>query len=173
MKYKVLTTLAISLFSMNAFSYKIISKEFHSSPGAHGGFIVKQDEIRKLPELSKNELKKNALNPMIVSATAYNSNGRVATNIRVNGSHKYCIDNYSSQAIQAGFRFSLATLGEDVHQSETFILGSHESRCVTQDSFMVVYPRGSGNFTITAFTTGQDGSSTKVDRNNATLSVSD
>jgi hypothetical protein len=109
---------------------------------------------------------------MTVRAIAYNSSGKVGANIRVTGSHRYCIDNYTSQSVQAGYKFSLATLGEDVHTAETFLIGSHQSRCVEQNSFMIVYPRSSGSFSITAFTTGQDGYATKEDRNSASLSVS-
>ena len=104
-------------------------------------------------------------------AQALNAAGKPNSNISVLGNHQACFSNPNGYPVEAGFRFTLASMGSTNLAAKTFVWGPYAEGCVRQQTFMNLHPIAAGNYPITAYSRGSiDGQSDEI-HHNATLHV--
>lgn len=94
---------------------------------------------------------------MSLQAYAEPITGKVGTNIRLHSKHIACFENVSKPYLTYGVRFSLSSMGVDIHTSDNnFGLQFGMRRCFNHESFMNVFPLDIGTYKIIAWTVGQE-----------------
>lgn len=137
MYLRKITFLSLSLLSINAMAYTIISEKTISTPGFKAHF-----------EHTSNE--KKILSPAYVSAIswAYDAQGRPSEYIKVQGDHNVSITNTTSTRTRYTYTYTLSCDSAYASHERTVELSPHESFTDSSHSYGVVQEESEGSWRI-------------------------
>ena len=142
MKLKLLVTALIATVGMNAFAlegkgFKVLSETIESSPGAVGGFV---------PQTPSSQ-------PYVYAdATAQNADGRTHENIRLSGSHRFNVSNYTKEKQIYNYKYEINCDGMYFRKTDKIEVSPGGYASDSASSFLYVSFSQPGNWSINAIT---------------------